>query len=160
MPGHRFTQIGLRGYWPDQETLAWMRGQGMHSYFMQDCVRRGLDAVVNEAVGLVTGGGAGHDPAKGAFLSIDIDVVDPSAAPGTGTPEPGGLTARQLLDTVRRLGRELHVVGAEVVEVCPVYDAPTDLTASLANRVVLELCTGIAERRGAGQGAATLSPPR
>ena len=160
VPGHRFTQIGLRGYWPDQETLSWMRQQGMHSYFMQDCVRRGLDAVVDEAVGLVTGGGAGHDPAKGAFLSIDIDVVDPSAAPGTGTPEPGGLTARQLLDTVRRLGRELHVVGAEVVEVCPVYDAPTDLTASLANRVVLELCTGIAERRGAGQGAPTLSPPR
>ncbi len=160
VPGHRFTQIGLRGYWPDQETLSWMRQQGMHSYFMQDCVRRGLDAVVDEAVGLVTGGGAGHDPAKGSFLSIDIDVVDPSAAPGTGTPEPGGLTARQLLDTVRRLGRELHVVGAEVVEVCPVYDAPTDLTASLANRVVLELCTGIAERRGAGQGAATLSPPR
>ncbi len=148
VPGHRFTQIGLRGYWPDQETLSWMRQQGMHSYFMQDCVRRGLDAVVDEAVGLVTGGGAGHDPAKGSFLSIDIDVVDPSAAPGTGTPEPGGLTSRQLLDTVRRLGRELHVVGAEVVEVCPVYDAPADLTAALANRVVLELCTGIAERRG------------
>ena len=148
VPGHRFTQIGLRGYWPAQETLTWMRQQGMHSYFMADCVRRGLDAVVDEAVGLVTGGGEDHDPAKGAFLSIDIDVVDPSAAPGTGTPEPGGLTSRQLLDTVRRLGRELNVVGVEVVEVCPVYDAPADLTAGLANRVVLELCTGIAERRG------------
>jgi agmatinase len=142
VPGHRFVQIGLRGYWPDPETLAWMREQGMRSYFMADIVRRGLDEVVEEAVAHAVAGGA-----KGVFLSVDIDVVDPGMAPGTGTPEPGGLTARQLLDTVRRLGRGLHIVGADLVEVCPVYDQPMDLTAALANRVVLELTTGIAERR-------------
>ncbi|HUG86948.1 MAG TPA: arginase family protein, partial [Euzebya sp.] len=51
------------------------------------------------------------------------------------------------LDTVRRLGRDLHVIGADIVEVSPHFDQPMDITAALANRVVLELTTGIAERR-------------
>ena len=49
------------------------------------------------------------------YLSFDIDGLDPSVAPGTGTPEPGGLTSRELVDTVRRISRELNVVGADVV---------------------------------------------
>ena len=142
VPGHRFVQIGLRGYWPPPETVAWMREQGMRSYFMDEITSRGLVEVVDEAVAHALAGGA-----KGVFVSVDIDVVDPGMAPGTGTPEPGGLTSRELLDTVRRLGRELEVVGADVVEVAPHYDAPADITAALANRVVLELTTGIAERR-------------
>ena len=148
VPGHRFVQIGLRGYWPPPDTLAWMREQAMRSYFMDDITARGLDVVVDEAVASVLGDGA-----KGVFVSVDIDVVDPGMAPGTGTPEPGGLTGRQLLDTVRRLGRELNVVGADVVEVAPHYDQPMDITAALANRVVLELTTGIAERRRGGSGS-------
>ena len=84
------------------------------------------------------------------YVSVDIDVVDPGAAPGTGTPEPGGLSPRELLDTVRRLGRELEVVGADLVEVAPHYDQPMNVTAALANRVVLALGTGMAERRRAG----------
>ena len=142
VPGHRFVQIGLRGYWPPPDTLTWMGEQGITSYFMEDITRRGLDEIVDAAVAAVVGAGA-----KGVFVSVDIDVVDPGMAPGTGTPEPGGLTARQLLDTVRRLGRELNVVGADIVEVAPHYDQPMDVTAALANRVVLELTTGIAERR-------------
>jgi agmatinase len=80
------------------------------------------------------------------FLSIDVDVVDPGMAPGTGTPEPGGLTSRQLLDAVRRLASTLPVVGIDVVEVAPAYDT-ADVTAMLANRVVLEALSGIALRR-------------
>ncbi len=148
VPGHRFVQIGLRGYWPPPATVAWMRDEGMRSYFMADIVRRGLEAVTAEAVAHATAGGA-----RGVFVSVDIDVVDPSAAPATGTPEPGGLTARELLATVRRLGHDLPVVGADVVEVAPHYDQPGDRTAALANRVVLELLTGIAERRRSGHGA-------
>ena len=143
VPGHRFVQIGLRGYWPPPDTLAWMADQGMRTYPMDVIDDRGLDAVVDEAVAAATGAGA-----AGVFVSIDIDVVDPSAAPGTGTPEPGGLTARELLRTVRRIGRDVDVVGADVVEVAPHYDQPADITAALANRLVLELCTGIALRRG------------
>jgi agmatinase len=139
VPGHRFVQIGLRGYWPPPDVVAWMSERDMKSFFMSEITDRGLDAVVDEAVGHAASG------AKGVFVSIDIDVVDPSAAPGTGTPEPGGLTSRQLLDTVRRLGRDLNVVGADVVEVAPAYDT-ADITALLANRVVLELLNGMAQR--------------
>jgi len=141
VPGHRFVQIGLRGYWPGPETLAWMREQGMRSYMMSEITERGLDAVVDEAVAH-----AAKD-VDAVFLSIDIDVVDPGMAPGTGTPEPGGLTSRQLMDTVRRLARDLNVVGADIVEVSPPYDGPGEITAFLANRVVLEVLNGMAERK-------------
>jgi len=140
VPGHRFVQIGLRGYWPEPDVVAWMRDQGMRSFFMGEIVERGLDTVVDEAVGHAA------DGASGVFVSVDIDVVDPGSAPGTGTPEPGGLTPRQLLDTVRRLGKDLNVVGADVVEVAPAYDV-SDVTALLANRVILELLNGMAQRR-------------
>jgi agmatinase len=80
------------------------------------------------------------------FLSIDIDVVDPGLAPGTGTPEPGGLSGRQLLDAVRRAACELPVAGIDVVEVSPPYDH-AEVTAYLANRVVLEALSGVAWRR-------------
>ncbi len=141
VPGRRFVQIGLRGYWPDPDTVAWMRDQGMRSYLMSDIEERGLHAVVDEAVDYATA------DADAVFLSVDIDVVDPGMAPATGTPEPGGLTSRQLLDTVRRLTRDLNVVGADVVEVAPPYDSPGEITAFLANRVVLEILNGMAERR-------------
>lgn len=147
VPGHRFVQIGLRGYWPPPDVVAWMRQQRMRSFFMSDITRRGLDAVVDDAVAAALGDGA-----RGVYVSVDIDVVDPGMAPGTGTPEPGGITARELLDTVRRLGRELDVVGADLVEVSPHYDQPADITARLANRVVLELLTGMALRRSAATG--------
>jgi agmatinase len=138
--GDRFLQIGLRGYWPGPETLAWMADQGMRSYEMAEVVERGLDTCLTEAFATAT------DECDGVFLSVDIDVVDPGMAPGTGTPEPGGLTARQLLDAVRRCALELPVVGVDVVEVSPPYDS-ADVTAMLANRVVLEVLSGVAARR-------------
>ena len=67
-------------------------------------------------------------------------------APGTGTPEPGGLTSRELLEAVRRICLELPIVGIYVVEVAPAYDS-SEITAILANRVVLEALSAIAKRR-------------
>jgi agmatinase len=119
-----------------------MREQRMRSYMMNEIVDRGLEAVVDEAVDYASQGGT-----KGIFISVDIDVVDPGFAPATGTPEPGGLTSRQLLDTVRRLGRQLEVLGLDVVEVSPPYDGPGEITSYLANRVVLEALNGMAERQ-------------
>ncbi len=139
--GRRFVQIGLRGYWPDPATVAWMEEQEMRTYLMSEIVERGLKPVVEDAVTYAAAG------ADAVFISVDIDVVDPGMAPGTGTPEPGGLTSRELLDTLRRLGRELNVVGADIVEVSPPYDGPGEITAFLANRCVLELLNGMAERR-------------
>jgi agmatinase len=148
--GDRFLQIGLRGYWPPPDTLDWMAGQEMRSYEMTEVVRRGLDACLDEAFATAT------DGCDAVFLSVDVDVVDPGMAPGTGTPEPGGLTGRQLLDAVRRCAIELPLVGADVVEVSPPYDH-ADVTAMLANRVVLEILSGTAFRRsGRGEIPPTL----
>ena len=99
------------------------------------------------------------DDCDGVFLSVDIDVCDPGHAPGTGTPEPGGLTARQLLDSVRRIAYELPVVGIDVVEVSPPYDH-ADITSFLANRVVLEALSGIARRRRDKRDGTTWDPSR
>jgi agmatinase len=138
--GDRFLQIGLRGYWPEPPTLDWMAQQRMRSYEMTEIVARGLDECLTEAFAIAV------DDCEGVFLSVDIDVVDPGMAPGTGTPEPGGLTSRQLLDAVRRCGYELPIVGVDVVEVSPPYDQ-AEITAYLANRVVLEVLSAIARRR-------------
>src|SRR3990172_5658723 len=80
------------------------------------------------------------------YLSIDIDVADPSAAPGTGTPEPGGLLARELLRAVRRIVSRGTLVGMVVVEVSPLYDH-AELTATLAHRCVLETLSALAAKR-------------
>ena len=147
VPGHRFVQIGLRGYWPEPEVVEWMQENKMRSYMMNEIVARGLDAVVDDAVDYCLSGGA-----KGVFISVDIDVVDPGLAPGTGTPEPGGLNSRELLDTVRRLSKDLVLLGGDIVEVSPAYDGPGEQTAYLANRVVLEMLNGMAERKLATSG--------
>jgi agmatinase len=149
--GDRFLQIGLRGYWPPPETLDWMAGQGMRSYEMTEIGRRGLQECLTEAFTIAT------DECEGVFLSVDIDVCDPGHAPGTGTPEPGGLSARELLDSVRRICLELPVVGLDVVEVSPPYDH-SDITAALANRVVLEALSAVARRRQDDRDGTTWNP--
>jgi len=141
--GDRFLQIGLRGYWPGPPTLKWMAEQGMRSFEMREVGKRGLDAVLTEAFAIAI------DDCDGVFVSVDLDVVDPGMAPGTGTPEPGGISGRELLDAVRRIAIELPVVGVDVVEVAPAYDA-AEITSFLANRVVLEMLSGIAFRRQGG----------
>ena len=138
--GDRFLQLGLRGYWPDAKTLDWMRDQGMRSYEMTEIHHRGLNTVLDESFSILT------NECDGVFLSVDIDVVDPGMAPGTGTPEPGGMTSRELLESVRRICLELPIVGIDVVEVAPAFDS-ADITAILANRVVLEALSAIAKRR-------------
>ena len=151
--GERFFQIGLRGYWPDPEILDWMATQGMRSYEMAEVCQRGLGPCLDEVFELAVNG------CDRVFLSVDIDVVDPGMAPGTGTPEPGGFTSRELLDAVRRCAMELPLAGLDVVEVSPPYDH-AEVTAYLANRVVLEALSGIAwQRRKTGTGGATPEAP-
>jgi agmatinase len=149
--GDRFLQIGLRGYWPEPETLAWMSEQGMRSFEMSEIVERGLDAVIDESLAIAS------DECDAIFLSVDVDVVDPGSAPGTGTPEPGGLTSRQLLDAVRRVAMEGPLGGMDVVEVSPPYDH-AEITAYLANRIVLEVLGGVAWRRRAQRGESVRRP--
>jgi agmatinase len=78
------------------------------------------------------------------YVSVDIDVLDPAHAPGTGTPEAGGLTSRELLSLVRCLA-PARIVGADVVEVSPAYDH-AEITAVAAAHVIYELLTAMALR--------------
>jgi len=135
----RYVQIGLRGYWPGESEFAWQAEQGITSFFMHDVRRLGIDAIVERTVEIV---GAGP-----VFLSVDVDVLDPAFAPGTGTPEPGGMTSADLLWAVRALGERLELVGADVVEVIPTAVGSADVTALVADRIVREALTGIALRR-------------
>ncbi|MEU6721202.1 agmatinase [Nonomuraea sp. NPDC046802] len=149
--GDRFLQIGLRGYWPEPTTLKWMAEQQMRSYEMTEIVARSLEECLTEASAIAL------NECDQVFLSVDIDVCDPGHAPGTGTPEPGGLTARQLLDAVRRICYELPVAGMELVEVAPPYDH-ADVTAYLGNRVILEALSAMARRRKDDQGGPRWDP--
>ena len=107
----RYVQIGLRGYWPGEHEFAWQRERGITSFFMHDVRELGIGAVVERAIETV-----GDGP---VFLSVDVDVLDPAFAPGTGTPEPGGMTSGDLLWACRELAARLELVGADVVEVIP-----------------------------------------
>ena len=138
--GDKFFQIGLRGYWPPPDILQWMAEQNMRSYEMTEIVHRGLDEVLDEAIA------SSMEDCDGVFLSVDIDVVDPGLAPGTGTPEPGGLSSRELLDAVRKIAYQVPLFGIDVVEVSPPFDH-ADVTALLGNRVVLEALSGMAKRK-------------
>ena len=137
--GSRYVQIGLRGYWPGEKEFAWQAEHGITSLFMHDVRERGIQAIVEEAVGIV-----GAAP---AFLTVDVDVLDPAFAPGTGTPEPGGMTSGDLLWACREIASRVRIVGMDVVEVIPTAIGSADITALVAERVVREALTGIAVRR-------------
>jgi arginase family enzyme len=140
VPGRNFVQIGLRGYWPPADVVAWMRTQGMRTHFMQEVWERGINAVLDDAIAEAL------DGPDAIYISLDIDVLDPGFAPGTGTPEPGGMAPVDLLRAVRRIGLETNVVAMDVVEVSPPYDW-ADTTVNNAHRMVWEVLAGIAARR-------------
>ncbi|MCL4232816.1 MAG: agmatinase [Dehalococcoidia bacterium] len=138
--GRNFVQVGLRGYWPGPAVLEWMREQGMRSHFQSEIEERGFDAVLDDAIAQAL------DGPELVYLSVDVDVLDPAFAPGTGTPEPGGLSARELLRAVRRIALEVPLAGLDLVEVSPPFD-PAGITAEVAHRVVLEAISALAARR-------------
>ena len=120
---------------------------------MQEIWERGFKAVMADAVGEALA------KADKLYISVDIDVLDPAFAPGTGTPEPGGIPSSDLLRMVRQLCYEHDVVGVDVVEVAPAYDV-SDLTVNAAHRVVFEALGGMAARRRDAAGAAPGPPSR
>ncbi len=131
LDGPRVVQIGLRGTGYTAEDFDWGRAQGFRIVPVEDCWHRSLAPLMHEVREQL-----GPGP---VYLSIDVDGLDPSVAPGTGTPEIGGLTSVQALEIVRGL-HGLDVVGGDVVEVAPVYD-PSGNTALLAANLLYEtLC--------------------
>jgi len=135
----RYVQIGLRGYWPGEETFRWQADNEITSFFMHDVRQAGIEEVVGRTLGIV-----GDGP---VYLTVDVDVLDPAFAPGTGTPEPGGMTSTDLLWACREVARRLELAGAEVVEVIPTAPGSSDITALVADRIVRETLNGIALRR-------------
>ena len=134
----RSIEVGLRG--PLYESADWtgLRDElGLEYLTTEDVLRMGPDATaarIRERVG-----------AASAFISFDIDVVDPAFAPGTGTPEPGGPSAHDALTIVRGL-TGIDFVGFDVVEVIPAYD-PAEQTAFLAANLAYEMLSLVALRR-------------
>jgi agmatinase len=141
--GRNFVQVGLRGYWPPVEVFDWMQAQGLRWHLMREIEERGAEAVVADAIAEAL------DGPDAIYLSIDIDVVDPGLAPGTGTPEPGGLLSRELLRAIRQVVGSVELAGMDIVEVSPPYDH-AETTAMLANRAALEAISALALKRAAG----------
>ena len=141
IPGKNFVQVGLRGYWPGEDLFDWMQEQGMRWHQMSEIETRGFDEVIEEAIAEALEG------PEHIYLSVDIDVIDPGSAPGTGTPEPGGISPTEMLRAVRKIATSVNVVAVDVVEVSPPYDGLGEVTAQAANRVVMEAISGIAWRR-------------
>ena len=135
----RYAQIGLRGDWPGEKEFSWQAERGITSLFMHDIRDLGIKEVVRRAVEAV---GAGP-----AFLTVDIDVLDPAFAPGTGTPEPGGMTTAELLWAVREVAGQTEIIGADLVEVIPTSVGSSDVTSLAADRIIREILGGIALRR-------------
>lgn len=151
--GRNFVQVGLRGYWPPPDVFAWMQEQGLRWHLMHEIWERGSAAVVADAI---TEAMEGCDA---LYLSVDIDVLDPGFAPGTGTPEPGGMNPADLLRAVREIALRANVVALDVVEVAPPYDW-ADNTVNNAHRVVLEVLAALAERKRRAAGGQPELPAR
>jgi agmatinase len=135
----RYAQIGLRGYWPGEAEFAWQAERGITSLFMHDVRDLGIREVVRRAIEAV-----GPGPTD---QTVDVDVLDPAFVPGTGTPEPGGMTAVELLLAIRTVAAELDLIGLDLVEVIPTAIGTDDYSALVADRVLREALTGIALRR-------------
>ncbi|MDQ3765769.1 MAG: agmatinase [Actinomycetota bacterium] len=140
LQGDRLIQVGLRGYWPLPEEFSWMRSNGVRWHRMEEIAELGIQAMVEHALEEIP------DDTH-LFLSVDVDALDPAFAPGTGTPEPGGMTSHELLSAVQKLVLARGLAGMEVVEVSPPYD-PANITATVAHRVVLEALSALALHRG------------
>jgi len=142
--GKNFVQVGLRGYWPPVETFEWMKEQGLRYHFMREIEERGAEAVIARAIDEAL------DGPDFVYLSLDIDVIDPGMAPGTGTPEPGGMLSREVLRAIRQIVAAVDLAGMDIVEVSPPYDH-AETTAMIANRAALEAISALAVRRAAGK---------
>ena len=143
--GRNFVQVGLRGYWPPPAVFDWMREQEMTWHLMHDVWDRGMRPVIADAIARA------GDGCDWLYLSVDIDVLDPGFAPGTGTPEPGGMNPADLLRAVRSIALETPLVALDVVEVSPPYDN-AETTVNAAHRVVLETLGALAAKKRERQG--------
>lgn len=132
----RMVQIGIRGSIYETDEHAWAVEQGIRIIYMEEFTRRGAAEVIAEAKAIV-----GSAP---TYVTFDIDSIDPSMAPGTGTPEVGGFTTREAQQMIRLL-EGIDIVGADVVEVAPPFDL-AGMTAIAGATMMFELMCVIAAK--------------
>ena len=121
-----------------------MQEHGLRWHLMREIEERGGEAVIDDAIAEAL------DGPDAIYLSLDIDVIDPGMAPGTGTPEPGGMLTREVLRAIRRIVGSVELGGMDIVEVSPPYDH-AEMTAMAANRAALEAISALAVKKRAGQ---------
>ncbi|MET8451529.1 agmatinase [Streptomyces sp. NPDC005209] len=134
---HRMVQIGIRGHNPKPDSLDYARGHGVRIVTSDEFADLGSKATARLVRDIV-----GDAP---VYVSVDVDVVDPAFAPGTGTPAPGGPTSREVLALLRGVG-DLRPVGFDVMEVSPLYDHG-GITSILATEIGAELLYQYARAR-------------
>jgi len=132
---HRVVQIGIRGSTYGTDEHDWAKAQGIRMIYMEEIVARGVTSVMEEARQIV-----GTAP---TYVTFDVDSIDPSMAPGTGTPEIGGITTREAQQMVRLLDG-LNIVGGDVVEVAPPFDIG-GMTALAGATMMFELLCVMAQ---------------
>ena len=130
---HRMVQIGLRTTGYSAEDFDWSREQGVRVVTAEECWYRSLAPLMDEVREMI-------GPDTPSYLSFDIDGLDPSVAPGTGTPEPGGLMASQGVEIIRGCFG-LNLVGCDLVEVSPPYDTSGNTSLLAANLLFEMLCS-------------------
>lgn len=132
LAGDRVAMIGIRRFANSRYYLDWAREHGIHLFTADDVAERGPIAVARDALALAA------EDADAIYLSVDLDAVDASVAPGVSAPGIGGLAAREVIDLVRAVGLDSRLVGADLMETSPPYDVD-DRTSKLAARLFLEL---------------------
>ncbi|MFN0043226.1 MAG: agmatinase [Alphaproteobacteria bacterium] len=136
----RVVMIGIKGPRNVPEWTPLYKSLGMRVYSIAEVAARGMAAVAEEALRIASPDG------RLPYVSVDIDAVDPAFAPGTNSPEPGGLTSREIIEGVRIVCRE-GFTGFDVVEVSPDFDSESGTTSLLAARLVCEAMCCLAARR-------------
>ena len=134
----RYVQVGIRGpMYGEDEDFAYQRDHGVATIDIRMVKRDGVEATMTRVREIVKD--------RALYVTFDIDSVDPAFAPGTGTPEVGGLTSYEAQELVRGLAG-LNLVACDIVEVAPQFDGPGQITALLAANIMFELLCVIARR--------------
>jgi arginase family enzyme len=135
--GRRFIQVAIRGPMYGEDDFDFHREHGITMIDIERVKERGIAWAVEQIRRVIQGP---------AYLTFDIDSVDPAFAPGTGTPEVGGLTSHEAQQLVRGLAG-LPLVGGDIVEVAPLFDGPGQITALLAANLMFEFLCVLARPR-------------
>ena len=136
----RFVQVGIRGPMYGEEDFEFHRDHGITLVDIEQVKSAGgVDRTIDEMRRVLSGP---------VYITFDIDSIDPAFAPGTGTPEVGGLTSHDAQRLLRGLGG-LDIVGCDLVEVAPSFDGPGHITSLLAANLIFEMLCAVARRRKA-----------